>query len=88
MSNSLKEQLASTPLFGGNASAVESLYEQYLENPDAVPDGWRDYFAAMGDPDNDVVLWAFGDGLFADAGMARMPGGVSTRKAGARVPCG
>jgi len=26
MSDSLKEQLASTPLFGGNASAVEHLY--------------------------------------------------------------
>ena len=34
MSNSLKEQLAPTPLFGGNASAVEGLYEQYLEDPD------------------------------------------------------
>ena len=35
MSNSLKEQYASTPLFGGNASAVEALYEQYLS--DASP---------------------------------------------------
>ena len=34
MSNSIKEQLASTPLFGANASAVEKLYEQYLEDPE------------------------------------------------------
>ena len=40
MSSYLKEQIASTPLFGGNASAVEKLYEQYLENPDSVRDGW------------------------------------------------
>ena len=88
MSNSLKEQLASTPLFGGNASAVESLYEQYLENPDAVPDGWRDYFAAMGDPDNEVVHSAIRDGLLAEARQGRKPGRVSTRKSGARVPSG
>ena len=42
MSDSLKEQLASTPLFGGNATAVETLYEQYLENPESVPAGWRE----------------------------------------------
>ena len=55
MSNSLKEQLASTPLFGSNASAVEKLYEQYLEDPDSVAEGWRDYFATMGDPETEVV---------------------------------
>ena len=37
MSNSLKDQLASTPLFGGSASAVEQLYEQYLDDPQSVP---------------------------------------------------
>ncbi len=55
MSYSLKEQLASTPLFGGNASAVESLYEKYLEQPDDVPEGWRDYFEAMGNSDTEIA---------------------------------
>ncbi len=38
MSISLKEQYASTPLFGSNASAVEALYEQFLDKPESVPD--------------------------------------------------
>jgi len=88
MSNSLKEQLASTPLFGGNASAVERLYEQYLEKPDSVPDGWRDYFAAMGDPDNEVVHSAIRDELLAEARQGRRPGRITPRKAGRSVPSG
>ena len=52
---SIKEQLASTPLFGGNASAVERLYEQYLEDPASVPGGWRSYFESLGDPDAEIV---------------------------------
>jgi len=88
MSNSLKEQLASTPLFGGNASAVERLYEQYLERPDSVPDGWRDYFAAMGDPDNEVVHSAIRDELLAEARQGRRPGRITPRKAGRSVPSG
>ena len=31
-------------LFGGNAPFVEELYENYLDNPAAVPGEWRDYF--------------------------------------------
>ncbi|MFZ4535519.1 2-oxoglutarate dehydrogenase E1 component [Propionivibrio sp.] len=31
-------------LFGGNAPFVEELYENYLDNPAAVPGDWRDYF--------------------------------------------
>src|SRR5690606_35518186 len=38
----------STPLGAANASYVESLYEQYLEDPGAVPLQWRDYFAGLG----------------------------------------
>ncbi len=48
MSQSLEEQYASTPLFGSNASAVEALYEQYLEDPGAVPERWRRYFGELG----------------------------------------
>src|SRR5258707_12751205 len=35
-------------LFGPNAAFIESLYAQYLENPDAVEGSWRSYFAALG----------------------------------------
>ncbi|MCB1844842.1 MAG: 2-oxoglutarate dehydrogenase E1 component, partial [Halioglobus sp.] len=44
MSKSLKEQYASTPLFGSNAAAIERLYEQYLASPDSVAPGWREFF--------------------------------------------
>lgn len=55
MSRSLKEQLASTPLFGANASAVESLYEQYLQQPETVSAGWRTYFESLGDSATEVA---------------------------------
>jgi 2-oxoglutarate dehydrogenase E1 component len=43
------ELLESTSfLFGTNAAFVESLYAQYLENPDAVDPSWRNYFASLG----------------------------------------
>jgi len=48
MSASLKDQYASTPLYGSNAPAVEAMYEQYLENPDSVAESWRAYFRSMG----------------------------------------
>ncbi len=34
--------------FGPNAALVEELYDQYLENPEAVPEYWRSYFEKMG----------------------------------------
>jgi 2-oxoglutarate dehydrogenase E1 component len=55
MGNSIKEQLATTPLFGSNASAVERLYKQYLDDPGSVPAGWQDYFETLGDPDSEIV---------------------------------
>ena len=48
MPPSLPELLASSPLSGANATYVETLYEQYLQNPDSVEPAWRDYFDAMG----------------------------------------
>ncbi|MDH3304432.1 MAG: 2-oxoglutarate dehydrogenase E1 component [Gammaproteobacteria bacterium] len=88
MSNSLKEQLASTPLFGGNASAVERLYEQYLENPDSVADGWREYFEALGDPDAEIVHSAIREELLAEARTGRKAGLVSARRPGKAAPSG
>ncbi|MEJ1969331.1 MAG: hypothetical protein WDN03_11975 [Rhizomicrobium sp.] len=37
---------ATSFLSGTNAAFVESLYAQYLENPDAVDESWRAYFQA------------------------------------------
>jgi len=45
-SNDLLE--ATSFLSGTNAQFVESLYAQYLENPDAVDPTWRAYFSSLG----------------------------------------
>ena len=55
MSNSLKDQYATTPLFGANASAVEALYEQYLLDAATVPAAWRDYFETLGDSETEIA---------------------------------
>ena len=47
MTISVKEQLENSALFGSNANDVEALYEQFVENPDSVPDGWRRYFRSL-----------------------------------------
>ena len=43
----MKEFLANSHLFGGNAPFVEQLYEDWLENPQAVPAQWREYFERL-----------------------------------------
>ncbi|MGH8709635.1 MAG: 2-oxoglutarate dehydrogenase E1 subunit family protein, partial [Burkholderiales bacterium] len=43
----MKEFLASSTLFGGNAPFVEQLYEQWLEDPQGVPAQWREYFERL-----------------------------------------
>ncbi len=82
MGISLKEQLASTPLFGGNATAVEQLYEQYLDDPDSVPAGWRTYFESMGDADTEIAHSRIREELLAEAAAGRRAGQVSTRTSG------
>ena len=54
MSNSLKDQYATSPLFGGNAAAIEALYEKFIENPDGVSAGWRRYFRTLGDVQGEI----------------------------------
>jgi 2-oxoglutarate dehydrogenase E1 component len=39
--------LEPTPLFGGNADYLDSLYEQYLLNPGSVEPRWREYFERL-----------------------------------------
>jgi 2-oxoglutarate dehydrogenase E1 component len=88
MTNSIKEQLASTPLFGSNANAVERLYEQYLDNPDDVPAGWRDYFASLGDADTEVVHSKIREELLAEAAAGRRVGIATTRSRGKAATSG
>src|SRR5690348_8660225 len=46
---SSNEVLEATSFLGGIDTAfVESLYAQYLENPETVDDSWRGYFAELG----------------------------------------
>jgi len=46
---SSNDLLAATSFLSGtNAAFVESLYAQYLENPDAVDESWRTYFKSLG----------------------------------------
>ena len=47
MSDSLRALLESTPLGEGNAPYLESLYEQFLADPDSVDARWRDYFRGL-----------------------------------------
>jgi len=83
MTDSLKEQYASTPLFGGNASALEALYEQYLEHPDSVPTAWREYFGSLGSANTEVSHSAIRAELLQ---QARDGGRRATRVAAAGQP--
>src|SRR5688572_22324910 len=47
MSDSLRALLDSTPLGAGNAPYIESLYEQFLADPESVEPKWRDYFSGL-----------------------------------------
>ncbi len=47
MKPSLKALLETSHLYGGNATFIEELYDQYLENPKSVAEPWRDFFDRM-----------------------------------------
>lgn len=45
MQDNLLEQFQRTShISGGNAAYVEDLFEQYLKDPNSVPESWREYF--------------------------------------------
>src|SRR5210317_2279171 len=88
MTNSIKEQLASTPLFGSNANAVERLYEKFLDDPEQVPAGWREYFESLGDPDTEVVHSRIREELLAEAALGRRAGATTTRSSGKATTSG
>ena len=43
----MKQQRSNSMLFGSNAPFVEELYEDYLSDPQSVPDEWRTYFDGL-----------------------------------------
>ncbi|MDX1506788.1 MAG: 2-oxoglutarate dehydrogenase E1 component [Woeseiaceae bacterium] len=88
MSQSLKEQYAQTPLYGGNASAVEALYEQYLDDPDSVPAAWQNYFATLGADNSEVRHSAIREELLASARNGGRRATVRRAKAGGAVGSG
>jgi 2-oxoglutarate dehydrogenase E1 component len=49
MSKSLQDRYASSPLFGGNASYIEGYYEDWLRDPDSVPEPLRSWFGSLSD---------------------------------------
>jgi len=47
-------------LQGPNAAYVERMYARYAANPNAVDDGWRAFFASLGDDNASVRAEAAG----------------------------
>jgi 2-oxoglutarate dehydrogenase E1 component len=78
MSNSLKEQYESSPLYGSNAAAVEAMYELYVKNPDAVGEGWRRYFRSLGGDQTEVLHSPVRERLLETAKRARSGDGAAT----------
>src|SRR5215813_3897042 len=55
-----------TPLYGGNADYLDSLYEQYLRDPASVESHWREYFerlapAVASEPSHGAIRTAIAD---------------------------
>jgi 2-oxoglutarate dehydrogenase E1 component len=55
MSDSLRALLDSTPLGAGNAPYIESLYEQFLDDPNSVEPRWREYFESLAQGSRDTA---------------------------------
>jgi len=48
MTKPLQEQYRASHLSGGNAAYVEALYEDWLDQPDSVPEHWQAVFSQLG----------------------------------------
>ena len=51
----MNQLFGTSHLFGGNAPFVEALYENYLDDPTAVPGEWRDYFDKLAQLPSDIA---------------------------------
>ncbi len=47
MADSMQAALAASYLSDSNAGYLEELYEQFLQNPDAVEPQWRQFFQSL-----------------------------------------
>ena len=45
--SAMKDLLSNSYIFGANAPFIEGLYESYLDNPQSVPEQWREHFDKM-----------------------------------------
>lgn len=82
MSRSLKDQYATTPLFGSNATAVEALYEQYLQDPQLVGSEWQAYFRSLGGNSAEPRHGPVRDRLIARARSGRSNGRTAVATTG------
>ena len=79
MSESLQAQNSTTPLSGGNAPYVESLYEQYLQNPASVPQAWASYFRSLQAGSREIARGPIEAELLARAHAPRIAAVVTGR---------
>jgi len=76
-SNAIFEETAF--LFGGNAAFVESLYAQYLQDPNSVEPSWARYFAGLEGPrGRSSPSWGQ---RAQEAGVVRVPAGQAISSA-------
>lgn len=50
----MQDLQATSYLGGGNAAYIEELYEKYLRDPESIDEFWRNYFAELGKPNQDI----------------------------------
>ena len=80
MSNLLKLFEESSALYGGNAHYIESLYEQYLSDPDSITGNWRQrfdeiHFGSTDDTPHSVIVERFEKLAISEPGkLAKMQG--------------
>src|SRR2546427_9594791 len=94
--SAMKEFLSNSYLFGANAPFIEELYEAYLDNPQSVPEQWREYFdklqllSAGGNGGRGVaqapIVEAFAPRAKAGAARPAPPGAGFGREEGSVLP--
>ncbi|MBB6097739.1 2-oxoglutarate dehydrogenase E1 component [Deinobacterium chartae] len=77
----MKSAPEATIMYGGNASFVEALYEDYLSDPQSVAPEWRAYFEGLGGP-RPVAETAHSGVQRAFAELARLPRGLRSAPTG------
>lgn len=66
----LLDLMSTSFLQGANAHYIENLYAQYVKNPNSITPDLADFFAALGDPANDISANAQGASWSKDTSYA------------------